>query len=148
MRKILAALAAGLLFGAGLTLSRMVDPSKVLGFLDFAGDWDPSLAFVLAGAVGVSSLGFRFAGRVRSAPLFAEVFQSPTARGIDRRLVGGSALFGIGWGLVGLCPGPALAGLAVAPGEIAPFVVAMLVGMAASSFGELMRARRLQAEEA
>jgi uncharacterized membrane protein YedE/YeeE len=148
MQKILAALAAGVLFGIGLTLSRMIDPSKVLGFLDLAGTWDPSLAFVLAGAVGVSGLGFWLAGRVRPAPLFAEAFQPPAARHIDRHLVAGSALFGIGWGLVGICPGPALAGLVVAPEKIAPFVVAMLVGMAASTVGDFIRARRLQGSEA
>ena len=99
----------------------MVDPAKVLGFLDVAGDWDRSLAFVLAGAVGTASLGFWFVERQWTAPLFA--------RDIDRRLVVGAALFGIGWGLVGLCPGPALAALAIAPAQLALFVAAMFVGM-------------------
>jgi uncharacterized membrane protein YedE/YeeE len=130
MNRLLAALVAGLLFGLGLTVARMIDPAKVLGFLDLAGSWDPSLAFVLGGAVATSAIGFHLAGR-RAAPLFADAFQVPTARSLDRRLILGSALFGIGWGLVGICPGPALAGLAVAPTKVALFVVAMLVGMAA-----------------
>ena len=130
MIQIIAAVAAGLLFGAGLTVSQMVNPAKVLGFLDIAGSWDPSLAFVLAGAVGTVALGFLVVRRHLSVPLFAAAFDPPSARGIDRNLVFGAVLFGIGWGLVGLCPGPALAALAIAPAEVALFVVAMLVGMA------------------
>lgn len=131
MIPILAALAAGLLFGAGLTVARMVDPAKILGFLDIAGNWDPSLAFVLGGAVITAGLGFELIRRGRATPLAAGAFDAPAARRIDRRLVGGSVLFGIGWGLVGLCPGPALAGLAVAPSGVALFVAAMLAGMMA-----------------
>lgn len=131
MIQIIAAVAAGLLFGAGLTVSQMVNPAKVIGFLDIAGSWDPSLAFVLAGAVGTAALGFLVVRRYLSAPLFAAAFDPPSARGIDRNLVFGAVLFGIGWGLVGLCPGPALAALAIAPAEVALFVAAMLVGMAA-----------------
>ena len=129
MRQILGALAAGLLFGAGLTLSQMVNPAKVMNFLDLAGHWDPSLAFVLAGATGTAMLGFRLVRR-RAAPLFAETFQLPSAQAIDRPLVTGAALFGIGWGLAGLCPGPALAGLALISSGLAPFLLAMLAGMA------------------
>lgn len=129
MLQILSALAAGLLFGGGLTLSQMVNPAKVLGFLDVTGSWDPSLAFVLAGAVGTAALGFLIVRRHRPAPLFAVAFDSPSGRGIDGRLVIGAALFGIGWGLVGLCPGPALAALAVAPDQVVLFVLAMLSGM-------------------
>lgn len=131
MLRIVTAVAAGLLFGAGLTVSQMVNPAKVIGFLDVAGNWDPSLAFVLAGAVGTVALGFLFVRRRLSAPLFAAAFDPPSARGIDRNLVFGAVLFGIGWGLVGLCPGPALAALAIAPTKVALFVAAMLVGMAA-----------------
>ncbi|MBY0331596.1 DUF6691 family protein [Roseicella aerolata] len=131
MRQTIAALAAGTLFGLGLTLSRMVDPAKVLGFLDIAGNWDPSLALVLAGATSTAAIGFRLILGRRSAPLFAEAFSLPTARAIDRRLVIGAAIFGVGWGLVGLCPGPALAGLGLAFRPVAIFVIAMLVGMAA-----------------
>ena len=129
MRQILAALAAGLLFGIGLTVSQMVNPAKVLNFLDLAGRWDPSLAFVLGGAVMTAALGFRFVRR-RTAPLFARAFRWPTARDIDRRLVLGAALFGLGWGLVGLCPGPAITALALAPRDVALFTLAMLAGMA------------------
>ncbi len=142
MPKILAALAAGLLFGVGLTVSQMVDPAKVLGFLDLAGDWDPSLAFVLAGAVVTTAIGFRLVGRLRAAPLLAESFQTPTAWTIDRRLIAGAAIFGVGWGLVGICPGPALAGLALAPAQLALFVAAMLVGMAGFALTESVLAQR------
>jgi len=130
MLQIVSALAAGLLFGVGLTISQMVNPAKVLGFLDIAGDWDPSLAFVLAGAVGTVALGFLLVGRRWTKPLFAPAFYLPSAQDIDRRLVAGATLFGIGWGLVGLCPGPALATLAVAPAQVSLFVAAMLGGMA------------------
>lgn len=130
MKQVAAALAAGLLFGAGLTLSRMIDPAKVLGFLDIAGNWDPSLAFVLAGAAGTAAVGLRLVLGARAKPLFAERFSLPTATGIDLRLVGGAAIFGVGWGLVGLCPGPALAGLGLAAWPVGLFVVAMLAGMA------------------
>lgn len=130
MRQTIAALAAGLLFGMGLTLSRMVDPAKVLGFLDIAGNWDPSLTLVLAGATGTAAIGFRLVLGRRSAPLFAETFSLPTARDINPRLVIGAAIFGVGWGLVGLCPGPALAGVGLAFRPVAIFVAAMLGGMA------------------
>lgn len=129
MRQVLAALAAGLLFGLGLTLSRMVDPAKVLGFLDITGNWDPSLALVLAGATGTTAIGFRYVLGRRSAPLFGETFSLPSARDIDPRLVIGAAIFGVGWGLVGLCPGPALAALGLAFRPVAIFVGAMLAGM-------------------
>ncbi len=128
----IAALASGLLFGLGLALSGMMDPEKVLGFLDLAGAWDPSLAFVLAGAVGVSALGYAVKARMER-PLLAPRFEVPANRRPDARLLSGAALFGIGWGLAGFCPGPALAGLA--PGlalglpEVALFVAAMLAGM-------------------
>lgn len=131
MRQFLAALAAGLLFGLGLTLSRMVDPAKVLGFLDVTGNWDPSLALVLAGATGTTAIGFRFVLSHWPRPLFGETFRLPTARTIDLRLVIGAAIFGVGWGLIGLCPGPALVALGVSFRSASIFVVAMLAGMAA-----------------
>jgi len=134
MIAILAALAAGLLFGAGLTVARMVDPAKILGFLDIAGNWDPSLAFVLGGAVITAGLGFELIRRSRATPLAAAAFDPPTATAIDRRLILGSVLFGIGWGLVGLCPGPALAALSIAPGQVVLFVASMLAGMVAFEF--------------
>jgi uncharacterized protein len=129
MRRSLAALGAGIVFGFGLAVSHMIVPAKVLGFLDLAGDWDPSLAMVMAGAVLVSFAGYRLVRR-RAAPLFEAKFHLPTRTDIDANLVGGAALFGIGWGLVGLCPGPALAALAVADLKVIGFVAAMLAGMA------------------
>ncbi|MEA1674037.1 DUF6691 family protein [Nitrospirillum sp. BR 11163] len=137
MRRLILALAAGLVFGLGLTVSSMINPAKVLAFLDVAGDWDASLALVMAAAVPMAWSGFALARR-RATPLAASVFQPPTARAIDRRLVVGAILFGAGWGLVGYCPGPALAALGVAVADPegtdltgAPlFVLAMLVGMA------------------
>jgi uncharacterized protein len=124
----LIALAAGLVFGLGLMVSGMSDPAKVLGFLDLAGFWDPSLAFVIAGAVPVAFVGFRIVARRSTTPL-GEPIHWPRTRKIDARLVLGSALFGIGWGLAGICPGPAfvLLGMAQAPALI--FLPAMLAGM-------------------
>ena len=127
--KLLMALLAGLLFGLGLILSGMTDPAKVLGFLDLTGNWDPSLAFVMGGALLVGSLVFPFATR-RPKSILGEAMRLPTATRIDRRLVLGGLMFGVGWGLAGYCPGPALASLA--PGGSKPllFFVAMLAGMA------------------
>ena len=128
MRQVLAGLAAGTLFGAGLAVSGMADPAVVLGFLDLAGSWNPALALVMAGAVSVAFAGYRLVLR-RGRPLWGERFALPAARAIDARLLGGAALFGIGWGLAGYCPGPAVASLAaLRPGTLA-FVLAMLGGM-------------------
>lgn len=124
----LTALIAGLMFGAGLFISGMTDPMKVLGFLDLAGDWDPSLALVMAGALAVGSVGFYLAKGRRTAILGAPM-QIPTHTVIDRRLVVGSLLFGIGWAIAGLCPGPALALLLTGRWEPVVFTCAMLVGM-------------------
>jgi len=129
MRNTFIALIAGTLFGAGLAVSRMIDPAKVLGFLDVAGNWDASLALVMASALVVMSIAWRIAGASR-APLFAGSFATPTRRDIDVRLLGGAAIFGVGWGLVGLCPGPAISGLALGRLEVFWFVLAMLAGMA------------------
>jgi uncharacterized protein len=130
---ILFALTAGLVFGLGLIVSGMANPAKVLGFLDLAGPWDPSLALVMCGAIAVAGAAFALA-RKRTRSLLGLPMQLPTARGIDRRLVGGSLTFGIGWGLAGICPGPALVliGAGVAQGLI--FVGAMLAGMALVDF--------------
>jgi hypothetical protein len=127
--KIVMSLVVGLLFGLGLILSGMSDPAKVLGFLDLAGNWDPSLAFVMGGAVVVGSLVFPFATK-RSKSILDDAMRLPTATQIDLRLLFGGLTFGVGWGLAGYCPGPALASLA--QGGIKPvlFVIAMLVGMA------------------
>ena len=127
--QIITAFAAGLVFGLGLILSGMTDPSKVIGFLDLAGRWDPSLAFVMGGAILVGVVAFQFAkGHEKS--LLGDTMHLPTARKVDRRLVLGSLAFGTGWGLAGYCPGPAL--VAVAQGGTQPliFVAAMLAGMA------------------
>jgi uncharacterized membrane protein YedE/YeeE len=126
--KQLSAFAAGLVFGIGLLLSGMTDPGKVLGFLDFTGAWDPSLALVMGGAVLVGLFGFAVAKR-RAAALLGGALHLPTARGIDARLVAGSLVFGVGWGLVGFCPGPALVSLGAGQGKAGLFVAAMLVGM-------------------
>ena len=130
MRANLAALAAGLLFGLGLTISGMINPAKVLGFLDIAGDWDPSLLFVLGGAVITAIIGFRLVQR-RQTPMFSGRFHLPETSGIDFQLILGAALFGIGWGLVGFCPGPAIAALLADGWQVALFVTAALLGMAA-----------------
>ena len=122
------ALFAGLVFGLGLIVSGMTDPSKVIGFLDLAGAWDPSLALVMGGAIGVGLMAFRFA-RTRSQALLGGPMQLPSARQIDRRLVLGGLTFGVGWGLAGFCPGPALASLATGGSKPLIFTAAMLVGM-------------------
>jgi hypothetical protein len=124
------AFAIGLLFGFGLIVSRMADPAKVLAFLDLAGPWDPTLALVMVGAIVIGSIGF-FAARRRSRSLLGLPMQMPTARGIDRKLVIGALLFGIGWGLAGICPGPALVALGAGYGKALVFVASMLAGMAA-----------------
>jgi uncharacterized membrane protein YedE/YeeE len=129
MPLILSAFASGLLFGLGLIVSQMVNPAKVLGFLDVFGAWDPSLALVMGGAVAVSALGYLVAKR-RGMPVLAPRLEIPTRRDLDPRLVGGAALFGIGWGLAGLCPGPALVGLTFGPWQVFVFVAAMIIGMA------------------
>jgi hypothetical protein len=128
--RFIAALLSGGVFGFGLSLSGMLDPARVRAFLDVAGDWDPSLAFVLGGAVAVAMLG-TFLSRRMKRPVLDQTFQRPTETGIDRRLVLGSALFGVGWGMAGFCPGPALAGLSLGLGPVFLFVLAMAAGMTA-----------------
>ena len=120
----------GLLFGLGLLLSGMTDPGKVLGFLDLAGAWDPSLAFVMGGAIGVGLIAFAFARR-RTEAFLGTAMQLPTRRDIDRPLVIGSLVFGVGWGLAGFCPGPALVSAGAGHPQAWVFVLAMLAGMAA-----------------
>lgn len=122
------ALYAGLVFGLGLIVSGMANPEKVLGFLDLAGNWDPSLAFVMAGAIALGAIAFTFA-RQRTVSLLGLQMKMPTATHLDRRLVGGSLMFGIGWGIAGFCPGPALVALGAGESKALVFVVAMLVGM-------------------
>lgn len=126
MRLSLSTFIAGLLFGGGLTVSQMVNPKKVISFLDITGDWDPSLAFVMGGALLVTLVGYRFVLK-RSEPLFDEKFRLPTRKDIDAPLLIGAALFGAGWGLAGLCPGPALASASFA-GMNAYIFVGTMVG--------------------
>lgn len=128
----LIALAAGLLFGFGLDLARMTDPQRVLGFLDVAGNWDPTLVFVLAGAVVTATLGFRLFGR-RSASWFGGPLRLPNRRDIDRPLVLGAVLFGAGWGLAGYCPGPGLAAMVQLAADPLWFVLGLVAGMVAYS---------------
>jgi uncharacterized membrane protein YedE/YeeE len=124
----LIALLAGLLFGIGLILAGMTDPAKVTGFLDLAGAWDPSLAFVMLGAIGAAAPAFALAARRRHSLLGAPM-QLPTNARIDRRLLLGSLVFGIGWGLAGYCPGPAIASLGTGSGAALIFTVSMIIGM-------------------
>ncbi|TXH24663.1 MAG: YeeE/YedE family protein [Elusimicrobia bacterium] len=126
--KILLSFATGLLFGLGLIVSGMSQPEKVLAFLDLAGRWDPSLALVMAGAIAVATPAFQLA-KHRSKSWLGSPMQLPTARQVDRRLIIGSTLFGVGWGLAGICPGPALVLLGIDAGQSAVFVFAMLAGM-------------------
>ncbi len=132
---ILGALLAGLIFGTGLIVSGMANPANVLGFLDLAGNWNPSLAFVMVGAIGVASVGFAVARRLDRS-LSGEPMRMPTATRIDRRLLVGSAVFGAGWGLAGFCPGPALVNAGSGEFNALIFVGAMLVGMAIFSVVE------------
>lgn len=138
MRK-LASFIAGLLFGLGLLFSGMADPAKVIGFLDLAGPWDPSLALVMVGAIGTALLPFTWAKRRERSWLDAPM-QLPGKRGVDGRLIGGSLLFGIGWGTAGICPGPAIAVLLSGHWQVALFVLAMLGGMLLFSALERRRA--------
>ena len=126
--RTLVALFAGALFGLGLAVSGMMNPAKVVGFLDFAGGWDPTLAFVMGGALLVSIPAFRLIlGRQR--PILAGGFELPTRSALDARLLGGAALFGVGWGLSGFCPGPAVAALVTGLAPVFAFVAAMMAGM-------------------
>lgn len=128
MRDILVPLAGGTIFGAGLTVGGMTDPARVRSFLDIAGAWDPTLAFVMGGAVLVMALAWVLQ-RQMLRPFFAEGFSLPDRSDLTPRLIGGSALFGIGWGIAGLCPGPSFAALAIEPVSAAIFIAAMLAGM-------------------
>lgn len=127
-RSHITAFVAGLIFGTGLILAGMANPAKVLAFLDIAGHWDPSLALVMGGAIPVSAIGF-YLTRHRTAPLFSASFQVPTNRKLDKRLVLGALGFGVGWGLAGFCPGPALVALGTGSLKAVVFVAAMLSGM-------------------
>lgn len=125
--KMLAGYLAGLTFGLGLAISGMTDPARVIGFLDVAGAWDPTLIFVLGGAVVTTFIGYRLVWRCQT-PLFESRFQLPIRRDLDIRLLGGAALFGIGWGLSGYCPGPAVASLSGLSWPLAAFIVTLIAG--------------------
>jgi uncharacterized membrane protein YedE/YeeE len=140
------ALVAGLVFGIGLLVSGMVNPAKILGFLDLAGRWDPSLALVMAGAVAVGAIGFAIAGR-RTTTVLGTPMLLPAVRTIDRRLVVGGAVFGVGWGLAGYCPGPALAGLGAGAVETLWFVPAMVAGLLLQSATAALPRRRAHDEQ-
>ncbi len=128
--KNLISLAAGGIFGAGLYVAMMADPNKVLAFLDLAGAWDPSLALVMVGAIAIAAVGFAVSRRMQSS-LSGGPFAWPSPGRPDLRLLGGAALFGVGWGMTGYCPGPGFAALSVNPGEALPYLLAMIVGMLA-----------------
>ena len=134
-RALVNAFVAGAVFGTGLVVSGMSLPSKVLGFLDFFGNWDPSLMFVMLGAIGVHFWAYRLLAR-RSAPYFGASFTLPTRRDLDGKLLAGAALFGIGWGLSGLCPGPSLVALPSGIVGVAVFVATMVLGMLAAKLFE------------
>jgi len=136
---------AGLVFGLGLVVSGMANPAKVLGFLDVTGEWDPSLALVMVGSIAVGSIGFALASR-RSVSLLGAPMRLPDTRRIDRRLVIGSLLFGVGWGIAGICPGPVLVALGMGYVKALVFVAAMLAGMGAYEVLERHRARLPRAE--
>jgi len=126
--RLASAFAVGLVFGVGLAVSQMMNPAKVIGFLDFFGAWDPTLALVMIGALAASAPGFALARR-RTASLLGEPTRVPTRREITMRLIGGAAIFGLGWGIAGFCPGPALAALATGEPQVFVFVAAMIAGM-------------------
>ena len=138
---VFASLLAGLVFGLGLIVSGMANPAKVLGFLDLGGAWDPSLAFVMAGAIAVGAMAFAVA-RKRTVSFLGATMKLPTSRDIDGRLVIGSVVFGIGWGVAGFCPGPGLVALGMGEVKALVFVVAMLLGM---GMFELIERRKLAA---
>ena len=126
--RLLSGFIVGLIFGVGIALSGMMNPAKVLNFFDIAGTWDASLAFVMGGALVTTALGYRLVLR-RDAPVIEAKFHLPTARDIDARLIGGSAVFGVGWGIAGFCPGAAVPALGSGKWEVALFVVALLAGL-------------------
>ena len=133
MNVIIASLLSGLLFGFGLIVSVMSNPARVLNFLDFSANWDATLAFVMGGAIAIAAPGIYWV-RKRNKPLFADSFDIPTSKVIDSKLITGSAMFGIGWGISGFCPGPAVVAIASLQSDVLLFVGAMVVGMLAQHF--------------
>ena len=137
MLSIFVSLIVGCIFGLGLAFGGMLDPSKVVGFLDIFGAWDPSLAFVMMGGIMVNAAGYLILIRGKK-PIFTEKFHLPDNIFIDRRLIVGSAIFGVGWGLAGLCPGPVVGSLFLNPNSIVPFLLIMLVGL---KIGSILKAK-------
>lgn len=142
MKQILAGLGTGLLFGGGLAIAGMTDPRVVVGFLDVAGAWNPTLVFVLAGAVITTFIGYRLVFR-QNRPLWSDAFHVPRIGRVDAQLLGGAGLFGVGWGLSGYCPGPAVASVTSLQSGTLVFLAAMLIGMAGVRIGRGMRRRQL-----
>jgi len=142
MNRILSALIAGLIFGSGIAVSGMGNPAKVMNFFDVFGTWDPSLAFVMGGALLTTLIGYRVIFGRRSAPLFGTKFQLPTEKTIDAKLIGGSALFGVGWGISGFCPGGAIPALGFAPWPTALFLISMGAGMVLARWLQGVTARQ------
>ncbi len=127
MKATLSGLVVGIIMGLGFGISRMIDPAKVLGFFDIFGHWDPTLIVVMASALGVNAIGYLIVTK-RAHPLFAQVFSIPTRKDIDGKLIGGAALFGVGWGMVGLCPGPSITDVVFGYWQIWLFVACVVVG--------------------
>ena len=127
--QIMIALISGILFGLGLTISQMVNPNKVLNFLDISGHWDPSLALVMLAAVSVFGLGYNMLIKHKSTPILAPSFSLPSITDIDKPLIIGAILFGLGWGLAGICPGPAISNISAGDPKILGFIIMMLIGM-------------------
>lgn len=145
MVRVLSALLIGLVFGAGIALSGMANPAKVLNFFDVAGHWDPSLAFVMGGALLVTAFGYRFVLK-RRAPLFDRQFHLPTSRTLDLPLLAGAAVFGVGWGITGFCPGGSIPALGLGQGPAFIFVASMLTGIAVARFVRQALAERAARE--
>ncbi|ADZ72679.1 YeeE/YedE family protein [Polymorphum gilvum] len=141
MARILTAFVIGLVFGTGIMVSGMANPAKVLNFFDFAGTWDPSLAFVMGGALVVTAIGYRLAFRMPH-PLLSNRFAIPTRKDIDVRLLSGAGIFGIGWGLSGFCPGGLVPALGLGRSEPAVFFVALIAGILAVRVADMLRSRQ------
>ena len=144
MKSFLSALAAGIVFGIGIAMSGMANPAKVVNFFDIAGAWDPSLIFVMGGALIPTAIGYRILFGAMAKPVYAPKFFVPTSRTIDAKLIGGSAAFGIGWGIAGFCPGGAIPALGIGFGPTAVFLLAMMAGIVAARMA-LHRSLRLNA---
>lgn len=141
MGRVISALFCGAIFGLGIAISGMGNPAKVMNFFDPLGTWDPSLAFVMGGALATTAIGYRLVFGRRAVPLLDRQYHLPTQRSIDTKLIGGSALFGVGWGVTGFCPGGAVPALAFGPWPTAIFLLAMLAGMAAVRLWPTLTAR-------